>query len=82
MAKEDYLASTDYVATRWYRAPENLLGMRKSSTAMDIFALGCVVAELFSLNPLFPGENTLDQLHKIFGILGTPTIDNWANGYK
>lgn len=74
LAKEDYLASTDYVATRWYRAPENLLGMRNSSTSMDIFALGCVVAELFTLNPLFPGDNTLDQLNKIVGILGTPTM--------
>lgn len=68
------MASTDYVATRWYRAPENLLGLKNSSTAMDIFALGCVIVELFTLNPLFPGDNTVDQLHKIINILGTPTM--------
>lgn len=48
---------------------------------MDIFALGCVTAELICQSPLFPGENTIDQLKKIFSLLGTPTIDNWSEGY-
>jgi serine/threonine protein kinase len=42
LAKEELTAETDYVATRWYRAPENLIGLRKSTVAIDIFALGCV----------------------------------------
>ena len=56
--------------------------MRNSSTAMDIFALGCVIVELFNLSPLFPGDDTIDQLHKITNILGSPTIDNWPEGSK
>ena len=45
---------------------------------MDIFALGCVIVELFTLNPLFPGDNTLDQLNKVVNILGPPTQENWS----
>jgi serine/threonine protein kinase len=51
-----------------------LIGLKKSTTSIDIFALGCVAVELFTLNPLFPGEDTIDQLAKIFNILGTPTF--------
>ena len=80
LAKEDYLAETDYVATRWYRSPENLIGMKKSTVVIDIFALGCVAAELFTLAPLFPGTNTIDQLSKIFTLLGTPTLEDWSKG--
>lgn len=81
LAKEEHLATTDYVATRWYRSPENLIGLKKSTTAIDIFALACVIVELFTLNPLFPGEDTIDQLHKVFNILGTPVEDSWPAGY-
>jgi serine/threonine protein kinase len=42
LAKEEFTAETDYVATRWYRSPENLIGLKKSTVAIDIFALGCV----------------------------------------
>ena len=69
------------MATRWYRSPENLIGLRKSTTAIDIFALACVIVELFTLNPLFPGDDTVDQLHKVFAILGTPTEISWPAGY-
>lgn len=55
--------------------------MKKSTVAIDIFALGCVAAELFTLNPLFPGTNTLDQLSKVFALLGTPTLEDWSKGY-
>ena len=47
--------------------------MRKSTTAIDIFALGCVIFQLATLMPLFPGDNTIDQLAKVFNILGSPT---------
>lgn len=70
------------MATRWYRSPENLIGMKKSTVAIDIFALGCVAVELFTLTPLFPGSNTVDQLSKIFSLLGTPTAEDWPKGYS
>jgi serine/threonine protein kinase len=65
--------STDYVATRWYRAPENLLGTKEYTTAIDVFSLACVIIELYLGSPLFPGDDNVDQLYKIFNILGEPT---------
>jgi serine/threonine protein kinase len=73
LAKEEGQAQTDYVATRWYRSPENLIGLRKSTVAIDIFALGCVAVEMFNQLPLFPGVDTVDQLSKLFSLLGTPS---------
>ena len=60
---------TDYVATRWYRSPELLVGANYSKE-LDIWALGCIFAELIDGNPLFPGENELDQLFLIQKCLG------------
>lgn len=64
---------SSYISTRWYRAPEILLTTGYYGAKVDIWALGCVFYELLTLTPLFPGENELDQLHKIHSILGTPT---------
>ncbi|KAM3141054.1 hypothetical protein pb186bvf_006855 [Paramecium bursaria] len=64
---------TDYVATRWYRAPEILLKQPNYNTPVDIFALGCIMAELYNMEPLFNGTSELDQLFKICQVLGTPT---------
>lgn len=50
---------TDYISTRWYRAPEILVG-RKYDQKVDIFAFGCLMAELWLLQPLFPGWNELE----------------------
>lgn len=61
---------TDYISTRWYRAPELLLKKNRYSFEIDIFALGCVFAELLLLTPLFPGQNEIDQLYLIFQKLG------------
>ncbi len=61
---------TDYVSTRWYRAPEILLKSTYYNSPVDIFALACIVAELYLLKPLFPGQNELDQVVKIVKILG------------
>lgn len=77
LAKEESQARTDYVATRWYRSPENLVGLGKSTVAIDIYALGCVAVELFNREPLFPGSDTVDQLSKIFSLLGTPSPESW-----
>nr|XP_006010475.1 PREDICTED: MAPK/MAK/MRK overlapping kinase isoform X1 [Latimeria chalumnae] len=63
---------TEYISTRWYRAPECLLTDGYYSYKMDIWSLGCVFFEITSLNPLFPGVNELDQISIIHDILGTP----------
>ncbi|TKR93411.1 hypothetical protein L596_007875 [Steinernema carpocapsae] len=72
---------TDYVSTRWYRAPEILLRSTSYNSPIDIWALGCIMAELYMLRPLFPGTSELDQLFKIVTILGTPTKEEWPEGY-
>lgn len=82
LAISDKKISTDYIATRWYRAPENLLTTKEYTTAIDVFSLGCVIVELYLGSPLFPGSNNLDQLYKIFNILGEPTVEKWSIGYK
>lgn len=51
---------TDYVTTRWYRAPEVLLKSTVYNSPIDIFALGCIMAELYLLKPLFPGNSEVD----------------------
>jgi serine/threonine protein kinase len=61
---------TDYVATRWYRSPELLLGTSDYSLASDIYASGCIMAELVDGQPLFPGESEIDQIHVIQRLLG------------
>ncbi|XP_072313396.1 MAPK/MAK/MRK overlapping kinase-like [Eucyclogobius newberryi] len=63
---------TEYISTRWYRAPECLLTDGYYSLKMDIWSAGCVFFEIMSLNPLFPGTNELDQVAKIHEVLGTP----------
>ena len=64
---------TDYVATRWYRAPELLLSQGNYGKEVDYWAIGCIMGELVDGNPLFPGENELDQLHCIQKVLGNLT---------
>ncbi|XP_033211667.1 cyclin-dependent kinase-like 4 [Belonocnema kinseyi] len=61
---------TDYVATRWYRAPELLIGDNRYGKAVDIWATGCLYAEIVTGDPLFPGESEVDQLHRIIKVLG------------
>lgn len=63
---------TEYISTRWYRAPECLLTDGYYSYKMDLWGTGCVWFEILSLFPLFPGTNELDQIEKIHNILGTP----------
>uniref|UniRef100_M1BSK5 Mak n=1 Tax=Solanum tuberosum TaxID=4113 RepID=M1BSK5_SOLTU len=67
---------TDYVSTRWYRAPEVLLQSSSYTPAIglytDMWAVGAVLAELFTLCPIFPGESEIDQLYKICCVLGPP----------
>ncbi|XP_050311741.1 cyclin-dependent kinase 7 [Anthonomus grandis grandis] len=69
--------NTHHVVTRWYRSPELLFGAKQYGTCIDIWAVGCILAELLLRVPLFPGESDLDQLTKIFGVFGNPTEDTW-----
>jgi mitogen-activated protein kinase 15 len=64
---------TDYIATRWYRAPELLLGCKDYSKQVDIWALGCLVGELFLGKAMFPGTSTSNQLEKVLAWTGAPT---------
>jgi len=69
---------THEVVTLWYRAPEVLLGSRHYSTAIDMWSVGCIFAEMIMRgNPLFPGDSEIDQIFKIFRILGTPNEKVW-----
>ena len=65
------------MATRWYRAPELLYGSRDYTEGVDLWAVGCVLAELLNNCPLFPGENDIDQLGLVIRHLGTPTEEVW-----
>jgi mitogen-activated protein kinase 1/3 len=69
---------TQYVTTRWYRAPEVILCPSKYSKAMDIWSIGCIFAEIMARCPLFRGENYLDQIKKITDILGSPNENDMS----
>ncbi|CEG38095.1 cmgc rck mak protein kinase [Plasmopara halstedii] len=73
---------TDYVSTRWYRAPEVLLRSTTYNSPIDAWAMGCIMAEMFTLRPLFPGSSEGDQLYKICSVLGNPTHSTWPEGMK
>jgi len=64
---------TEYVATRWYRAPEILLASTKYTKGVDMWSVGCILAELLGGKPIFPGSSTMNQLDKIIEVTGRPT---------
>lgn len=64
---------TDYVATRWYRSPELLVGDPNYGKPVDIWAVGCLLSEMLTGEPLFPGDSDIDQLHHIVSCLGNVT---------
>ncbi|WOK98322.1 cyclin-dependent kinase F-4 [Canna indica] len=73
---------TEYVSTRWYRAPEVLLQSSVYDSAVDMWAMGAIMAELFTLRPLFPGSSEPDEIYKICSVLGPPNINSWAEGLQ
>jgi len=73
---------TDYVSTRWYRAPECILRSTNYNSPIDIWAIGAIMAELYIGKPLFPGATDKDQMIKICAILGSQTINNWFDGQQ
>eukprot|EP01041_Mallomonas_annulata_P008575 gene8575-17685_t len=70
---------TQKVVTLWYRAPELLLGSAEYSTAIDIWAIGCIHGELLKHTPLLPGNNEIEQIQKIFDLLGYPNSRIWPD---
>ena len=78
-SKADSPTLTQYISTRWYRAPEILLRDPTYSSKIDIFALGCVIGEMIELKPLFPGSSEIDQMQRIFSVLGQPN-HMWTKG--
>ncbi|KAL2809496.1 kinase-like domain-containing protein [Aspergillus granulosus] len=72
-AKRDY---TTLVVTRWYRPPELLLQLRRYTSAIDMWGVGCVFGEMFKGKPILAGNSDLNQAQLIFGLVGTPTEEN------
>jgi len=67
---------TDYVATRWYRAPEILLGSTDYTKGVDMWSIGCILGELLTGKPLFPGTSTMNQLDRVIEVTGRPDKDD------
>lgn len=63
----------------WYRPPELLLGAEVYGPAVDMWSVGCILAELIEGRPLFQGQNHIDQIEVIFKMCGTPTHENWPS---
>ncbi|ESO02671.1 hypothetical protein HELRODRAFT_94730 [Helobdella robusta] len=70
---------TNQVVTRWYRCPELLFGCRNYGTGVDVWSVGCILAELLLRKPFLPGDSDLGQLDQIFNILGTPVLETWPD---
>lgn len=73
---------THEVVTLWYRAPEILLGCKEYSTPIDIWSIGCIFAEMSQRKALFIGDSEIDQIFKIFSVLGTPNANYWPEALK
>ena len=67
------------VVTLWYRAPDVLLGSKNYSTSIDIWSCGCILGEMHTGRPMFPGKSNSDQLVRIFRLLGTPNEQTWPH---
>ncbi|KAK4049098.1 mitogen activated protein kinase [Microbotryomycetes sp. JL221] len=70
---------TEYVATRWYRAPEIMLTFKQYTKAIDVWSVGCIIGEMISGKPLFPGRDYHDQLSKILDVTGSPTLEEFQS---
>lgn len=68
---------TSCVGTRWYRAPELLFGSENYGPEIDLWSLGCIISELFTLEPIFQGSSDIDQLSRIFHVLGNLNEEVW-----
>lgn len=73
---------TNRVITLWYRPPELLLGAVNYGPAIDMWSVGCILAELLAKKPIFPGRSEIDQLELTYKLCGTPNEENWPNAAK
>ena len=73
---------THEIITLWYRPPEVLLGIENYTTKVDSWSIGCIIAEMITGKPLFPGDCEIGQLFKIFEIMGTPNEETWPGVTK
>lgn len=73
LARSENEEMTGYVATRWYRAPEIMLKWMHYSKAVDLWSVGCIVAEMYTHRPLFPGSDHVNQLNRILDVAGFPS---------
>ena len=73
---------THEIITLWYRPPEILLGIENYTTKVDSWSIGCIMAEMITGIPLFPGDSEIGQLFKIFQLLGTPNEEMWPGVTK
>jgi serine/threonine protein kinase len=71
--KNKQTALTDYIATRWYRAPEVILSWKNYTAAIDVWSVGCILAELILRKPLLPAASEEEQLSMINKLLGNPS---------
>jgi mitogen-activated protein kinase 15 len=67
------------VATRWYRAPEILLGSTKYTKGVDMWSLGCILGEMLTGKPIFPGNSTMNQIERILEVTGRPNAEDAAS---
>ncbi|MDC6270776.1 mitogen-activated protein kinase [Acetobacter pasteurianus] len=79
LTEDNFGFMTEYVATRWYRAPEIMLTFQEYTTAIDVWSVGCILAEMLLGRPLFPGRDYHNQLWLIMEILGTPDMEDYYN---
>lgn len=70
---------THEVVTLWYRPPEILLGQSAYAPAVDMWGVGTIFAEMVTKRPLFPGDSEIDEIYRIFRLLGTPSEEEWPN---
>ncbi|CAM9504347.1 unnamed protein product [Discosporangium mesarthrocarpum] len=73
---------THEVVTLWYRAPEILLGSKTYAPQVDLWSVGTILAEMVTKTPLFPGDSEIDEIYRIFQLLGTPNEDVWPSVTK
>jgi serine/threonine protein kinase len=76
---DDDALLTEYVVTRWYRAPEVVVSAQRYDQSVDVWAIGCILAEMFLKEPVFQGEDYIDQLRVIFKLIGTPSDEDLEN---
>ena len=75
---------TDYIATRWYRCPEILVGSRRYSIGVDLWSVACIIGEMFRSRPLIAGASTMQQVEMIFELTGNPTssdVESWHSPF-